>query len=70
MENFDNVLVIDADGHVYEGNVDLTSRMPEKVALAGAGAVEGQRRQFAHPVGRTPLVGLPRPRTRRKWTHD
>ena len=23
MENFDNVLVIDADGHVYEGNVDL-----------------------------------------------
>ncbi len=30
MENFDNVLVIDADGHVYEGNVDLTSRMPEK----------------------------------------
>ncbi len=30
MENFDNVLVIDADGHVYEGNVDLASRMPEK----------------------------------------
>jgi len=30
MENFDNVLVIDADGHVYEGNVDLTNRMPEK----------------------------------------
>ena len=30
MDNFDNVLVIDADGHVYEGNVDLTSRMPEK----------------------------------------
>jgi len=30
MENFDNVLVIDADGHVYEGNVDLTSRMPQK----------------------------------------
>jgi uncharacterized protein len=30
MEDFDNVLVIDADGHVYEGNVDLTSRMPEK----------------------------------------
>ena len=30
MENFDHVLVIDADGHVYEGNVDLTSRMPEK----------------------------------------
>ena len=30
MENFDNVLVIDADGHVYEGNVDLTGRMPEK----------------------------------------
>ncbi len=30
MENFDNVLVIDADGHVYEGNVDLAGRMPEK----------------------------------------
>src|SRR5438552_17595499 len=30
MENFDHVLVIDADGHVYEGNVDLTSRIPEK----------------------------------------
>ena len=30
MENFDDVLVIDADGHVYEGNVDLASRMPEK----------------------------------------
>ena len=23
-------IVIDADGHVYEGNVDLASRMPEK----------------------------------------
>ena len=23
MDNFDNVLVIDADGHVYEGNIDL-----------------------------------------------
>ena len=30
MENFDNVVVIDTDGHVYEGNVDLRSRMPEK----------------------------------------
>ncbi len=30
MDNFDDVLVIDADGHVYEGNVDLASRMPEK----------------------------------------
>ena len=30
MENFDNVLVIDADGHVYEGNVDLRPRMPER----------------------------------------
>ena len=30
MENFDDVVVIDADGHVYEGNVDLASRMPEK----------------------------------------
>ena len=30
MDTFDNVLVIDADGHVYEGDVDLTSRMPEK----------------------------------------
>jgi predicted TIM-barrel fold metal-dependent hydrolase len=30
MENFDDVLVVDADGHVYEGNVDLASRMPEK----------------------------------------
>ncbi|MGH7810254.1 MAG: amidohydrolase family protein, partial [Candidatus Binatia bacterium] len=30
MENFDNVLVVDADGHVYEGNVDLRPRMPER----------------------------------------
>ncbi|MGZ9272688.1 MAG: amidohydrolase family protein, partial [Candidatus Binatia bacterium] len=30
MDNFDNVLVVDADGHVYEGNIDLRSRMPEK----------------------------------------
>ena len=30
MENFDNVLVVDADGHVYEGDVDIASRMPEK----------------------------------------
>src|SRR3954454_10854305 len=30
MENFDDVLVIDADGHVYEGNVDLSARMPEQ----------------------------------------
>ena len=30
MDNFDDVLVVDADGHVYEGNVDLASRMPEK----------------------------------------
>jgi len=30
MDNFDNVLVIDADGHVYEGNVDLSPRMPQK----------------------------------------
>jgi len=30
MENFDDLLVVDADGHVYEGNVDLASRMPEK----------------------------------------
>src|SRR5512144_159307 len=30
MENFDELLVVDADGHAYEGNVDLASRMPEK----------------------------------------
>jgi len=30
MENFDDMLVIDADGHVYEGNVDLKPRMAEK----------------------------------------
>src|ERR1051325_3450129 len=30
MDNFDEILVVDADGHVYEGNVDLASRMPEK----------------------------------------
>src|SRR5690349_10713944 len=30
MENFDELLVVDADGHVYEGNVDLAARMPEK----------------------------------------
>jgi len=30
MDNYDNVLVVDADGHVYEGNIDLRPRMPEK----------------------------------------
>jgi predicted TIM-barrel fold metal-dependent hydrolase len=30
MENLDSILVIDADGHVYEGDVDLASRLPEK----------------------------------------
>ncbi len=30
MDTFDDVLVIDADGHVYEGNVDLRPRMPER----------------------------------------
>jgi len=43
MDNFDQVLVIDADGHVYEGNVDLASRMPQ-MALTSAGSIEGQRR--------------------------
>ncbi len=30
MDTLDDVLVIDADGHVYEGNVDLRPRMPER----------------------------------------
>src|SRR3990170_103006 len=30
MENLDRILVIDADGHVNEGDVDLASRLPEK----------------------------------------
>ena len=30
MEDFDHILVVDADGHVYEGNVDLSPRMPER----------------------------------------
>ena len=30
MENLDRILVIDADGHVNEGDVDLSSRLPEK----------------------------------------
>lgn len=29
-EAFDNILVVDADGHVNEGDVDLAPRMPEK----------------------------------------
>ena len=29
-ENLDNILVVDADGHVNEGDVDLAPRMPEK----------------------------------------
>ena len=36
MDNFDNVLVVDADGHVYEGNIDLAAAHAGKVALAGA----------------------------------
>lgn len=28
--NLDNILVVDADGHVNEGDVDLKSRLPEK----------------------------------------
>ena len=30
MKTFDQTLVVDADGHVNEGNVDLSSRLPEK----------------------------------------
>ncbi|HXG50298.1 MAG TPA: amidohydrolase family protein [candidate division Zixibacteria bacterium] len=30
MDDWNDVLVVDADGHVYEGDVDLRSRMPEK----------------------------------------
>ncbi len=30
MENLDGILVVDADGHVNEGDVDLALRMPEK----------------------------------------
>ncbi|MBI3001678.1 MAG: hypothetical protein HYY46_24965 [Deltaproteobacteria bacterium] len=30
MENLDRLLVIDADGHVNEGDVDLSSRLPDK----------------------------------------
>jgi predicted TIM-barrel fold metal-dependent hydrolase len=30
METLDRTLVVDADGHVDEGNVDLTSRLPER----------------------------------------
>lgn len=30
MENLDRMLVIDADGHVNEGDVDLSNRLPEK----------------------------------------
>lgn len=29
-ESLDNILVVDADGHVNEGDVDLASRLPEK----------------------------------------
>ncbi len=30
MENLDQILVVDADGHVYEGDVDLKPRLPER----------------------------------------
>ena len=30
MDNLDGVLVVDADGHVNEGDVDLSSRLPER----------------------------------------
>ena len=30
MDTLDDVLVIDADGHVYEGDIDLSQRMPDK----------------------------------------
>lgn len=29
-ENLDHILVVDADGHVYEGDVDIKSRLPER----------------------------------------
>ena len=29
-ESLEQILVVDADGHVYEGDVDLASRMPQK----------------------------------------
>jgi len=30
VENFDNILVIDADGHVSEGDIDFASRLPKR----------------------------------------
>jgi len=30
MENLDRMLVIDADGHANEGEMNLASRLPEK----------------------------------------
>ena len=29
MDNLDRILVVDADGHVNEGDVDLSGRLPE-----------------------------------------
>ena len=29
MENLDRILVVDADGHVNEGDVDISARLPE-----------------------------------------
>ena len=70
MENFDNVLVIDADGHVYEGNVDLTSRMPEQWRSQAPVRLkdnEGNSRILLE--GRF-LVGLPRTRAGCFGPHD
>ena len=40
MDNLDRILVVDADGHVNEGEVDISSRLPEErpttVAAEGA----------------------------------
>jgi len=30
MNNFDDVLAVDAEGHVSEDNIDFTARLPEK----------------------------------------
>ena len=70
MDNFDNVLVVDADGHVYEGNVDLASRMPEKWRSQAPVRLQDNEGNSRILLGRPSLVGVARPRPRRLRADD
>ena len=43
MEEIDRILVIDADGHVNEGDADIRAWLPEKIRRLAAIRINGYR---------------------------